>query len=360
MMSKRRIFTIINLTLIIVLLSMVGAWVSFLHTSVVDVDQGVKFKVVPGATIKTVSADLYNLHIIQNRLFFNLLIRYRKDSHNLKAGEYLFPKGSTPPKILDQMIEGSGMVYHAFTIVPGWNFQQLRDAMQKNDEMRHTIQKLSNAEVMAHLGHADLQPEGQFFPDTYFFVEGASDVSVLKRSFHAMQDKLNMAWKYRVMGLPFQTPYEALIAASIIEKEAFLDSERPVIAGVMVNRLRSNMLLQFDPTVIYGMGNRYAGALRRIHLTENTPYNTYIHKGLPPTPISMPSLGSIQAVLHPKQHQYYYFVARGDGTHQFSKSLAEHSNAIQGFKVHQPWFFNSALVREYVLKLMFEEIFRVG
>lgn len=329
-----------------------GIWIYFLCTPAIIGGQEFKYRVNQGASIKSVSADLAKQQVIKHPFLFNVLIFLRRDTRNLKAGEYLFQKGATPSRILDQMVQGTGMVYHPFTIVPGWTFHQVRDAILKNDEMHHTIQTLSDAEVMTRLGYPDLKPEGEFFPDTYYFVEGVPDLAVLKMALHAMQYKLNQAWQQRAADLPFQTPYEVLIAASIIEKEAYYNSEKPIIAGVMVNRLRKNMLLQFDPTVIYGMGDRYDGAIHHSDLLADTPYNTYMHKGLTPTPISMPSLASIQAAVQPMQHDYLYFVARSDKTHQFSKTLVEHNQAVKSVSMSSLWFFNDKLVQYQLLKVM--------
>ena len=181
---------------------------------------------------------------------------------------------------------------------------------------------------MNRLGDAALAPEGQFFPETYYYTKGSSDLVILKRAFDLMQSNLKEAWETRSPNLPYKNVYEALIAASLIEKEAYFDAERPVIAGVLVNRIRKNMLIQFDPTVIYGLGLRYNGKIHKQDLLENTPYNTYVHKGLPPTPIAMPGRTSINAALHPDNTDYLYFVARSDKSHQFSKTLFEHQAAV--------------------------------
>jgi UPF0755 protein len=277
--------------------------------------------------------------------------------HKLKAGEYLFPKGSTPPSILRQITTVSGMIYHAFTIVPGWTFKELRAALLRDENLHHSVETMSDDEIMKQLGHPELKPEGEFFPDTYYCNENSDDFMVLKRSFKAMQIKLNAAWQHRAPGLPFNTPYEALIGASIIEKEAYLEYELPIMAGVMVNRLRSGMLLQFDPTVIYGMGDQYNGTIHHSDLiSDKNPYNTYTHKGLTPTPISMPSLAAIEAIMHPAQHDYYYFVAQNNGSSLFTKELTEHYEAVEIARKSR-WFFNTALTRYYLMKLFSRRIY---
>lgn len=337
----------ILLSLLVVGVAIAGFWLKFLYTPIVNDVKGFQYRVQAGASIKSVINDLREKDIIKHPIFFNTLVRLRGDSQELKAGEYLFPNGTTPSSMLNQLMTGSGMVYHAFTIVPGWSFKELSDALLKENTVRHTLPRLSHQEIMARLGHPELNPEGQFFPDTYFFAEGSADFVILKRAFKSMQEKLTAAWNTREPGLPFKNPNEVLIAASLVEKEAYLKQERTVIAAVLINRLRHGMLLQFDPTVIYGMGYRYVGNITKENLLEDTPYNTYLHKGLPPTPIAMPSLDSITATVHPDHNEYFYFVARGDGSHQFSKTLVEHYAAVSEVKKQNPWFFNDELMRNH-------------
>lgn len=331
-------------------LAVLAAWLKFLYSPLIKDDQGYKYTVAHGASFRSVSDDLYAKNIVTNRLFFNLLIRLRRDGRDLKAGQYLFPKGTAPSKMLDQMASGTGILYHTFTIVPGWTFKQLTNALLQESHLNHKLLSLTDPQLMTLLGHPELNPEGEFLPETYFFVDGSSDTAILKRSFKAMQDKLNMAWEQRASGLPYKNAYEVLIAASLVEKEAYLASERPIIAGVLVNRLRRDMLLQFDPTVIYGLGTRYDGVIHKEDLLQDTPYNTYLHKGLPPTPIAMPSFETIKAVTNPEQNNYIYFVARNvGGSHQFSETLDEHHAAVEAAEKINPWFFNSELVKRYLL-----------
>ncbi len=329
------------------------AWMIFLRVSIVSDDQGIKYTVAEGASIKSVIHDLSVLNVIKHPLFFNLLVSLKGNKHELKAGEYLFPKGTTPVSLLTQITTGTGIFYHTFTIVAGWNFKHLRDVLEHEPNLQHTSASLSNAEIMRRLGHPELQPEGWFYPDTYFFVQGSSDFILLKRSFQRMQNKLNEVWNKRDTGLPYQTQKEALTVASLVEKETALDPERPVIAGVIVNRLRKNMLLQIDPTVIYAAGVNYAGKIYKKDLQSNSPYNTYVHKGLPPTPIAIPSMASIKAALHPAQHAYYYFVAKdanSDSSHQFSTTLTEHNQAVAVAKEKESdkEYFNEKLIHSYL------------
>jgi UPF0755 protein len=249
----------------------------------------------------------------------------------LKTGEYLFKKGSTPASIWRQLTQGKGLYYHAFTIVPGWTFIQIKQALAATDALHHTSAELSDTALMVKLGYPNKLPEGQFFPETYYYTRGVADTVILKQAIDLMQKRLNEAWQKRSPNLPYTTQEAALIVASLVEKEAYLNEERPMIAGVIVNRLRKNMLLQIDPTVIYGMGTRYTGKIHKEDLQTDTPYNTYLHKGLPPTPIAMPGLASINAAMQPQIHDYYYFVATGQGgAHQFSKTLPEHNTAVSG------------------------------
>lgn len=350
MQINSRYRNVIGAVLLLIVVLIMGAWIKFLFTPVVTDENGLKYTVRTGASMHSVITDWTALNIIRHPTFFRILVDMKGGRHQLKAGEYLFRKGATPSVMLHQITTGTGIIYHSFMIVPGWNFKDLKNAMVNNLELHHTIQNLSDTEIMKRLGHPELKPEGEFYPDTYFFVEGSDDLTILKRAFKVMEKKLNLAWNSRDPGLPFKTSYEALIAASIIEKEYYFQDELPKIAGVLVNRLRKDMLLQFDPTVIYGVGSNYNGTIRRTDLLADNPYNTYLHKGLPPTPISMPSFGAIQAVMHPMKHNYYYFVAQGIGAHQFSTHLNEHYKAVEEARKTK-WFFNYALARYYLIKL---------
>lgn len=320
----------------------------FLYFPVIIDPQGYHYVVKSGTSSRSVVDDLYFKKIITNRYYFNLLVRFRVKSQALKAGEYFFPKGSTPLTIVNQMITGRGMIYHEFTIVPGWTFQELRRALLSDVAFHHILQDWSDFELMKYLKHPEWAPEGEFFPDTYYFSAGSSDIALLKRAFKKMQLELNHAWAKRKNNLPFRTSYEILIAASLIEKEAFLNHERPLIAGVLVNRLHHDMLLQFDPTVIYGLGEQHKGKISKEDLGLDTPYNTYLHKGLPPTPIATPSLESIWAVANPAEHAFLYFVAKGDGSHQFSENLDDHVEAVALYKkLNSSFFWNDELLTMY-------------
>lgn len=309
---------------------MVSTWLYLAFFPIVFQAPGVIYYLKPGTSKQTAINDLARQGIVQRLLF--TLYAYSHIGVELKSGEYRFAKGSTHVSIWKQITTGSGLYYRPFTIVPGWTFSQVRKALNNSEGLKQLTISWNDQQIMNALGYGNLPPEGEFFPETYYYTRGNSDLVLLKRAIDLMQNQLEDLWRRRASGLPYKDKYQALIAASLIEKEAYLTTERPIIAGVLVNRLRKNMLLQFDPTVIYGLGVRYDGKIHKKDLLENTPYNTYVRKGLPPTPIGMPGLFSIEAVLHPAMHDFLYFVARGDGSHQFSKTLAEHEMAVTAFR----------------------------
>ncbi len=248
----------------------VSIGIYFLFTPVVSKDEGVVYYLRPGTSKKIMMTELTQQGILTHTFFFSLFI-YPQKSTSLKTGEYFFPKGSTPYSIWKQISSGTGLLYHPFTIIPGWSFTQLRHALGKAAGLRHTTTPFDNTQIMMRLGYPTLAPEGEFFPETYFYTRGISDLVILKHALALMQNKLANAWQHREPNLPYKSAYEALIAASLIEKEAYLNSERPIISGVLVNRLRKDMLLQFDPTVIYGLRDRYDGKIHKENLLDNNP-----------------------------------------------------------------------------------------
>jgi UPF0755 protein len=322
----------------------------FIYVPVVTTNNGLRFILQPHESIRIFTKELAKQNLTDHPRLLKWVLRLSGKSHQLKAGEYYFPKGTTLYGIMSQMIEGRGILYRSFTIIPGWNFRQVKQALLENNQLQHMINHSTDHEIMAYVGSVHKELEGEFFPDTYYFLEGSSDLALLKRAYLLMQTKLNKAWISRSDDLPFTDSYQALIAASLIEREAYLKQERAIIAGVLVNRLKKNMLLQFDPTVIYGMGLNYHGSIHKKDLRSHSLYNTYTHKGLPPTPIAMPSMDSINAALHPVQHEYLYFVAHGDGSHQFSKFLSEHVKAIEAAASFSPPFFNARLIKHYLIR----------
>jgi len=303
-------------------------WLYMAFMPVVSDEKGFVYYLEPGTSRHKMIKELSRQGLIPHPYLFSLYA-YTHIGSQLKTGEYLFPTGASQRNIWKQVTKGIGLYQRTFTIVPGWTFAQVRKALSESEGLRSVTAGWSNAQIMESLGYHNVKPEGEFFPETYYYTRDNPDLTLLKRAIDLMQERLTEAWNSRAPDLPYKNEYEALIAASLVEKEAYLASEQPTIAGVLVNRLERDMLLQFDPTVIYGMGERYQGKIHKKDLEQDTPYNTYVRKGLPPTPIGMPGMSAIEAALHPAQHDYLYFVAKGDGGHQFSKSLAEHQQAVE-------------------------------
>ncbi|WP_348765284.1 endolytic transglycosylase MltG [uncultured Salinisphaera sp.] len=262
--------------------------------------------------------------------YLSLYARFQGVAGDIKAGEYVVPARQTPAHLLELLVSGKTRQYR-LTLVEGWRFSEFRKLMAENDAIDHQLTGKSDAEVMAAIGHPDENPEGRFMPDTYLFPRGMTDIAFLKRAYQAMQRYLDTQWEQRSENTPVETPYEALILASIIEKETAVPAERGRIAGVFARRLEKGMRLQTDPTVIYGIED-YDGNIRRSDLRRDTPYNTYTRAGLPPTPIAMPSRAAIKAALNPEPGTALYFVSRGDGSHVFSDTLAEHNRAVDEYQ----------------------------
>jgi len=295
-------------------------------------EEGTTLIVPAGSSIRQLASNLKARGLQKNDWSLPLYARYTQQAHKIKAGEYAIPKGITAAQLLNKIVDGD-VVAHQITLVEGWNFREMRAALAKHSILKQTLNTLSDAELMAAIGYPNEHPEGRFFPDTYQFTHGMSDASILKRAYQRLAAQLAQSWQNRAANLPYKNAYEALIMASIIEKETGAPEERPEIAGVFIRRLAKGMKLQTDPTVIYGMGAAYNGNIRRADLRQPTPYNTYGSHGIPPTPIAMVGKAAIEAALHPKAGTALYFVARGDGTgrHQFSNTLAEHNHAVQEY-----------------------------
>jgi UPF0755 protein len=255
-------------------------------------------------------------------------------SGRIKAGQYLFEDGISQIGILEKIVAGD-VVRYRVQFIEGWTFREFREALYQHEELDHVTMGSTDMEIMEALGRPGEHPEGRFFPDTYTFIAGDSDLDILARAHEIMEQVLEDAWRTRDEDLPIETSYEALILASIVEKETGLAQERETIAGVFVNRLRRNMRLQTDPTVIYGLADEFDGNITRRHLTEDNPYNTYTRAGLPPTPIAMPGREAIHAAVHPGDTNYLYFVSRGDGSHYFSASLEEHNEAVRKYQLRR-------------------------
>ena len=270
--------------------------------------------------------------LISDAFWLRVYWRFNLNGQALHAGEYRMTPGMTVRDLLGLWQRGE-VVQYSLTLVEGWNFRQVRAALAKQEKLKQTLAGLDDAELMSKLGHAGEFPEGRFFPDTYKYVRGMSDVELLTQAYNRLEEVLAKEWAERSADAPYADPYHALIMASLVEKETGVPQERGEIAGVFVRRLRDGMMLQTDPTVIYGMGERYAGKLSRADLREATPYNTYTIAGLPPTPIATVGREAIHAALNPVAGSSLYFVARGDGSHIFSDDLAAHNNAVREFQL---------------------------
>lgn len=293
--------------------------------------EAVYFEIAKGQSLAAIAESLHGRGLIDQPRWFRLLAWSEKAATRLKYGEYEIPPQTTPRQLL--ALFASGKVRHySVTFVEGWTFRQMVEALDRQTALSHHIEGKQPREIMGLIDAPGEDAEGRFYPDTYFFNRGTDDLEVLRRAYRKMQAVLAEEWQGRAADLPLRNPYEALILASIVEKETALAEERPRIAGVFSRRLARGMPLQTDPTVIYGMGELYAGNIRKDDLQRDTLFNTYVHPGLPPTPISMPGLASLHAALHPESGDSVYFVARGDGGHVFSKSLAEHNKAVEQFQ----------------------------
>ena len=297
-----------------------------------DTAGSVSFTIERGWSAKRVGNELLEAGIIDKPHWFDLYARLSEKAAAIKTGEYVLSGEMTVPDLFDTFQQGQTRQY-THTVIEGDNWKQLMSRLAQSDKLVHTLENPGVAELMKAIGHEGLHPEGQFFADTYAFPKNTTDVEYLKRAKNMLDKVLAEEWANRAEGLPLETPYEALILASIVEKETAVAEERPLIAQVFLSRLIKRMRLQTDPTVIYGMGDSFDGNIRRKDLTTDTPYNTYTRGGLPPTPISMVGREAIHAVLHPAETTALYFVARGDGTHQFSDTNEQHNAAVRKYQL---------------------------
>lgn len=286
-----------------------------------------EFSIQPGSSLTSVARQLTGEGVLPDPWTFVLLSRAMGLAASLKAGDYEISESTSSLELLKRITKGD-INQSDIKFIEGWTFAQVRQTLDDHPALRHDTAGLSQEEILKLIGASQTAAEGLFFPDTYFFPKGSSDVAILKRAYRVMQHRLDAAWTKRSADLPFFDPYQALILASIVEKETGRESDRAMVAGVFVNRLRTGMLLQTDPTVIYGLGKKFDGNLRKKDLLADHAYNTYTRGGLPPTPIAMPGLASIQAALHPAKTDSLYFVSKGNGESHFSSSLAEHNQAV--------------------------------
>lgn len=291
-------------------------------------------EVPAGATPGGVLNRLQDDGVLHDAFWLRLYWRFNLKGQPLHSGEYRLTPGLKVRDMLGLWRRGD-VVQYSLTLVEGWSFRQVRAALAREVRLEQSLAELSDDQLMERLGQPGVDPEGRFFPDTYSFVRGMSDLDLLRQAYTRLQQVLAEEWQRRADGLPYKDPYEALIMASMIEKETGVPEERGAIAGVFVRRLRIGMRLQTDPTVIYGLGERYNGKLSRAHLLQPTPYNTYLIDGMPPTPIAMVGREAIHAALHPEPGQSLYFVARGDGSHVFSETLEAHNRAVRAYQLNR-------------------------
>ncbi len=291
----------------------------------------VEMSVPAGASLRTAANQAVKAGVELPADVLYAYFRFQAGQQTIKPGDYAITRGMRAQDLLDKLIRGDRILLPV-TFVEGWTFKQVRQALAQAEQLRPDSAALSGAEIMTALGRPGLAPEGRFFPDTYLYAKNASDLTVLREALLLMDKRLAAAWEARAPGLPLKSPEEALILASIVEKETGQAADRPEIAGVFINRLKLGMRLQTDPTVIYGLGDAFDGNLKRSHLTGDTPFNTYTRAGLPPTPIAMPGKASLMAAVQPAQTKALYFVARGDGSSQFSPTLDEHNRAVNKYQ----------------------------
>ena len=290
-----------------------------------------ELSIQPGSSLRTVAKQLVGAGALHDAWSFILLSRLMGYASLLKAGDYELTESLSPWQLLKRVTNGD-VNQSEVRFIEGWTFSQLRKILNEHPALRHDTAGLTDFEVMQLIGASETMAEGLFSPDTYYFVRGNSDVAILKRAYHAMQNNLNAAWAGRATNLPLTDSYQALILASIVEKETGRESDRTNVAGVFINRLRIGMRLQTDPTVIYGLGDKFDGNLRKKDLLADQEYNTYTRSGLPPTPIALPGMASIQAALNPAKTSSLYFVGKGNGESHFSSNLTDHNRAVSKYQ----------------------------
>ncbi|MBL0011549.1 MAG: endolytic transglycosylase MltG [Nitrosomonas sp.] len=293
-----------------------------------------EFSIRPGSNLKQVSQQLADAGVFPNKWPLILLARYLNQESAIKAGDYRLTENISQIALLDYLTKGDAK-QNEIRFLEGSTFAQLRKVLNEHPAIQNRTTNLSDQEILQLIGATETAAEGLFFPDTYYFIKNSSDIEILQRAYQTMQNHLQSSWLSRAESLPLATPYEALILASLIEKETGLESDRTTIAGVFINRLRKGMRLQTDPTIIYGLGEQFDGNLRKKDLLTDQEYNTYTRAGLPPTPIALPSLASIRAALNPADTDALYFVAKGNGESQFSSNLADHNKAVNKYQKQQ-------------------------
>ncbi len=328
------LFRIFYAGLTVILFTLIATWqlYSYLNTPSENAFKPLFVNIQPGSSFSSIVQDFETQGIISKPSWLVFYALLTNDAQHIQAGEYQIKHPITPAKLLEILTTGQ-VVYHQITFPEGWNFKQILERLLNKNNIQHQLKGLSDSAIMTLIGKEGEHPEGRFFPDSYSYVATSTDVQLLQRAYLKMEQILDEEWQQRSLKLPYNNAYEALIMASIVEKETAVFSEYNNISGVFVRRLNSGMRLQTDPTVIYGLGSSFNGNLTRKHLRADTIYNTYMHHGLPPTPIAMPGRAAINAALHPASGSSLYFVARGDGRHLFSNTLAEHRAAVRHFQI---------------------------
>ncbi|WP_339805953.1 endolytic transglycosylase MltG [Saezia sanguinis] len=306
-----------------------GAW-WWIDAPVSMTQSAVEVEIAPGTSARAVAQTIVNAGVQTHPELLYQYFRWSGQARAIRAGSYEFTATDTPRSILEKLVLGAE-TYQTIVFVEGWTFAQIRQRLAQAPDIKHDTAQMTDAQIMEALGKPGVHPEGMFFPDTYTFSKGSSDLHILRRAMHMMDKTLEQVWQERDQGLPLKTPYEALILASIIEKETGRPQDRFMVAGVFTNRLNRGMLLQTDPTVVYGLGDSYTGRITRRNLDTDTPYNTYTRAGLTPTPIAMPGRDSLLAAVHPAKTSALYFVSRGDGSSHFSDSLNDHNRAVDHY-----------------------------
>ena len=322
-------FLFFAVVLAIIFIGITAYWA---QQPITDQDQAaIEFSIQPGSSVRSTAQQIASAGVPINPLMLELLARMSGKSAKLKAGNYELKPATTPRKLIGQLVRGE-FAQESLAIIEGWTFKQMRQAIAEHPALKHDTVQLPDNELLEKVAPDYKFPEGLFFPDTYLFAKGVSDLQIYKQAHAVLLKRLNESWTKRDPSLPYKTPYEALIMASIVEKETGQKSERDMIAGVFINRLKRGMLLQTDPTVIYGMGEQYKGQIRKRNLQTDTPYNTYTRAGLPPTPIALPGAAALVAALNPAKTESLYFVSRGDGTSHFSGNLDDHNRAVNKYQ----------------------------
>ena len=332
--SSRGAARVITFVVVLSLLLLVGGgvWLARFATSSVTVPgEGLYFNIDRGLGVGQVAQRLERAGLVTNASAFVVLVRILGKSGDIKAGSYRAEGNVSPLSLVDKLSRGE-FAQGQIQFIEGWTFRQMRAAMDAHPAITHETRDMSGEQILERLGVEETHPEGLFFPDTYHFSAGTSDLVILRQAYDKMQQILGQAWDARDSGLPVRNKYQGLILASIVEKETGDPAEREMVAAVFVNRLRKGMRLQTDPTVIYGLGEKFDGNLRKRDLLADQPYNTYTRYGLPPTPIALPGEAAIKATLQPAETPALYFVSRGDGTHVFSNSLKEHNRAVNRYQ----------------------------